>query len=160
MNTALRLLLVLGTGALVAGCVVHSKEEIASVRASGVSARTLRKLEHRGVLTPENIIDLKNHRVDDDVVIHHLETIGVDYVPQKDDIRSMRSAGVGQPVITAVVRAGNRFVSYASAPSPYYQSYGFWGDPLYSPYYPRAYYDPWFPYGDVGLTYGRRYRYR
>ena len=159
MNTALRLLLVLGTGALLAGCAVHTKEEIADARTKGLSARTLGKIEHRGTLTPENIIELKNRRVSDDLVIRHLDTIGVDYIPQKEDIKTMRSAGVRQEVITSVVRAGNRYVGYLNAPPPSYYSYSYWGDPYY-PYGPRSYYEPWWPRHDVGLgfAYGRRYR--
>ena len=159
MNTALRFLLALGTGALLAGCAVHTKEEIADARTKGLSARTLSKIEHRGTLTPENIIELKNRRVSDDLVIRHLDTIGVDYIPQKEDIKRLRSAGVRQEVITSVVRAGNRFVGYLNSPPPQlYYSYSYWGDPYY-PYGPRGYYEPWWPRNDVGLrySYGRRH---
>ena len=160
MNTALRLLLVLGTGALLAGCAVHTKEEIADVRTKGLSARTLSKIEHRGTLTPENIIELKNRRVSDDLVIRHLDTIGVDYIPQKEDIKGMRAAGVRPEVITTVVRAGNRYVGYLNAPPAYYYSYSsFWGDPYY-PYGPRYYYEPYGPSYGLGFGYSRYHRHR
>ena len=130
----------------------------AAVRSAGVSPRTLRKLEHRGVLTPDNIIELRNRRVDDELVVHHLDTVGVDYIAQKDDIKSLRSAGVRQPVIAALTRASNRHAGYLSAPPPSYYSHGYYGDPWYYPYSPRYYYDPWWPQGEVGITYGRHYR--
>lgn len=158
MNTALRLALILSTGALLAGCTIHTKEELAAVRSAGVSARTIRKIEHRGVLTPGNIIELKNRRVSDDLVIRHLDTIGVDYVPQKEDIKMMRSAGVRQEVITSMVRAGNRYVGYLNAPSPFFYPYPYFGDPFF-PYGPRYFYDPWWPRNDLGFGFGQRYRY-
>jgi len=151
MKTLSRTLIILAAGTLVAGCVVHTKEELASVRSAGVSPDTLRKIEHRGVLTPADIIELRRRGVSDGVVVRHIEAVGVNYIPQKEEIKKMRSAGVRDDVITALVHAGNRFAGYLSAPGPYYP---YWADPWYYPYYPRSYYDPWWPYGGVGFGYG------
>jgi len=156
MKTLSRTLIILAAAAVVAGCV-HTAEEIASVRSAGVSADTLRKIEHRGVLTPADIIELHRRGVRDSVVIRHLEEVGVNYIPQKEEIKKLRSAGVQDDVIAALVHAGNRFAGYLSAPGPYHP---YWADPYYYPYYPRYYYDPWWPYGGVGIGYGYGPRYR
>jgi hypothetical protein len=160
MKNALRFLLVLMAGSVLSGCAIHTKEQIAAVRSAGVSAGTVRKLEGRGVLTPDDIIELRKRRVDDGLVIEHLDKVGVDYALEKDDIKAMRSAGVRSAVINAVIRANNRFLSYLNAPQPYYYySFGYWDYPFYSPFYPRYYWGPWGYYGHPGFGLGyRRWR--
>lgn len=110
--------------ALLAGCSVQSKSTIASVRAAGVSDRTVGKLEHRGILAPGDLIELKRHGVSDAVPIRQLDRVGVDYVVQRDDLRRLRSAGVARVVADALVEASERFVSERYVPAGYY-TYGY-----------------------------------
>lgn len=161
MQQALRIFLLLTAGALLAGCAIHTKEQIAAVRAAGVAPETVRKISGRGILSPEDLIELRKRKVDDAMVIRHIEQIGVNYVVQKDDIKAMRAAGVRPSVISATVRASNRFVSFLYAPRAYSYSFGYWNDPFYSPfyspYYGAPYCGPWGPYGGraFGFGYGR-----
>jgi hypothetical protein len=148
------LLPVVTAGFLLAGCAVHTKEQIAAVRAKGVSPATVRKLDGRGYLTPADIIELRNRRVDDGLVIEHLDKVGVDYVIQKNDIKEMRAAGVRTIVIAAVLRASRSYVWYLESPRYHYYPYGYWGDPFYSPFYSPYY--GYGPYGGYGWGYGYR----
>ena len=157
MKPALRFLALLATVVLVGGCVVHTKDQLAAIRSAGLAKQTVRKLEHRGVLTPADLIELKKRRVEDETVIRHLDRVGVDYVVRKDDIRRLRSAGVGAEVITSLIRASDRFVADYYAQGPFLDySYGYWNDPWCYPYYPRYFHDPWWPYGGAGFPVRRR----
>jgi hypothetical protein len=137
-------LLVLFSASL-AGCATHDQKTIASVRASGVSERTVAKLEHRGVLAPNDLIELEKRGVSDAVPIRLLDKVGVDYVVQKDDMRRLRSAGVSSEVRDALAEASREFVHDRYAPRPYYEI-GF-----DAPWHYGARW--WWPYADVSLGY-------
>lgn len=133
--------------ALLAGCATHDTQTIARVRASGVSERTVAKLERGGPLTPENIIELKKRGVPDEVVLRQLDEVGVNYVATPAEKKQLRAAGVSADVVDALVAAGHRFAAYMSRPPVYiYSDYD---------YYPRYYYGSpwWIPHGSIGLGY-------
>ena len=134
-----------------AGCATHSDEQLAAVRASGVSRPTVEKLEHRGVLNPDDVIELKRRGVSDAVVLRQLDKAGVDYVVQRDEMAKLRKAGVSTEVRDAVARESERFVYDRNRPfiGPdiyYYDDFGF---PPGYPYFP--------PYRFVGVGYGNYY---
>jgi hypothetical protein len=140
-------LLLLAAVFLFAGCATHSREQIAAVRAAGVSPSTVYKLEHDRVILPEDIIELRRRRVSDSVPIRHLQEVGVDYIPQRTDLRRMRAADVHAVVIDEVIIAGQRFAS-----DRYDRPSFAWG--LSIPFY------SWYPYyghGDYGWGYGGNY---
>ena len=119
---------------LLAGCATHSDGQIAAVRAAGVSPRTVDRLADDRVIYPEDIIELRRHRVSDAVPIRHLREVGVDYVPQRNDLRRMRSANVHPDVIDETIIAGQRFVSdrYDRSNVSWGLSFPlFWGYPYY-----------------------------
>ncbi len=94
---------------LLSGCAVHTKQTIATIRATGVPEPTLNKLSARGALTPEDIIVLTRRGVDDAVVIRQLEVVGVDYAVLPEDLKKLRAAKVSRTVISALVAAGDRW---------------------------------------------------
>lgn len=125
---------------LFSGCAVQTKEQLAAVRTAGVSPALVRKLEHGGRLTPEDIIELKRRRVNDAVALRQLDRTGVDYVVDKDIVRQLRKAGVSEEVIAAAKTAGERYAEQFHRPyvSGYYTSWS-------SPYpYPGSPYDPYY----------------
>ena len=142
MKTLLSLLAI----TLLAGCATHDRKTIASVRASGVSERTLAKLERGGALSPDNIIELKRRAVPDEVVLRQLDEVGVNYVVTTAEKKQLRAAGVSADVVDALVSAGNRFAAYRNAPPVYYVS----GYDYYPHYYGPAW---WWPHGSIGLGY-------
>ena len=137
---------VLISALLLAGCATQPKEQIAAVRAAGVSSALVYKLERGKPLTPADIIELRRHHVNDAVALRQLDRAGVDYVVDKDIIRQLRKAGVSESVITAAANAGQRFEEqyhrpYASAwvgpygyPYGYTYGYGYPYDPFYYSY--------------------------
>ena len=136
----------LAAALFLAGCATQPKEQIAAVRAAGVSPELLHKLEHGGRLSPEDLIELRHRHVNDGVALRQLDRAGVDYVVDKDVVRRLRKAGVSETVVTAAVNAGKNFEDqyrhpYVSAwVGPYGYPYG---------YYPYGYpYDPFY-YGYV-----------
>lgn len=132
--------------ALGAGCATHDRQTIARVRASGVSERTVAKLERGGALSPDNLIELKKRGVPDDVVLRQLDEVGVNYVVTAGEKKHLRAAGVSADVVDALVSAGNRFAAYRAAPPVYFTN-------EYD-YYPRYYGGPWwYPHGSIGLGY-------
>ena len=138
MKTALASLL--AAALLLAGCATQTKEQLASVRASGVSAALVHKLEHWRSLSPEDLIELKRHRVNDAIALRQLDRVGVDYVVDKSTLKQLRTAGVSQTVIAAVILAGRRFEEQFQRP---YSGawHGSWGYP-YDPFF----YDLGWPY--------------
>ncbi len=136
-----KFVLLLAAVALLAGCV-HSNSTIASVRAAGVSERTVQKLEHRGVLSPNDLVELHQHRVSDEVPVRQLDRVGVDYVAQKADFKRLHSAGVSQVVADALSDASNRFLAYRYVPAGYY---GYYPGPW-------SYGGPWW-WPDISLGY-------
>ena len=140
-------LLLLSAIFLLAGCATHSPEQIAAVRAAGVPPRTVYKLEHDRVILPEDIIELRRRRVADSVPIRHLQEVGVDYIPQRDDLRRMRAADVRPAVVDETILAGQRFAN--DRYDDYYRPRFAWGlsIPLYS----------YYPYYGYGWGYGNYY---
>jgi hypothetical protein len=131
--------------AFLAGCTTHPRQTIASVRAAGVSERTVAKLDHHGVLVPNDLIELKRRGVPDSVPIRHLDKVGVDYVAQRDDFRRLRSAGVRPAVSDALADASREFVRGRYAPPSYFAA-GFDAPWHYGGRW-------WWPYADVSLGY-------
>jgi hypothetical protein len=131
---------------LLTGCATHSREQIAAVRAAGVSRSTVTKLERDYVLLPEDLIELRQHRVADSVPVRHLREVGVDYIAQRDDLRRMRSAGVRPIVVDELIFASHRFIRDRYERPPRFS----WGviapyDPWYLEYGPHPYDYAW-PY--------------
>jgi hypothetical protein len=136
------------------GCAIHSKEEMAAVRSAGVSPRTVARLDSHAPISPEDVIELRRHRVSDAVPLRHLDRVGVDYVVTKDDIKAMRAARVSQDVTEAVTDASRRFVSDRYAPRRNW----YWDVGYLDPY--PYYYWPSVSYGyggGYGYGYGRGY---
>ena len=125
---------------LLASCATQTKEQLAAVRAAGVSAGLAHKLEHWRVIEPEDIIELHRRHVNDAIALRQLDRVGVNYVVDKGILRQLRKAGVSDTVLTAVVTAGRR---YEEQFHPYY---GGWRGPYGYPYGPY--------YGDFGWGYG------
>jgi hypothetical protein len=153
--------------ALFAGCATQTKEQLAAVRAARVSPGLVQKLEHRGILTPNDLVELKRRRVDDGVAIRQLDRVGVDYILSKKDVKMLRDSGVSTAVINAALLAGERFAVRYFDPGPWY-GYGFgygygyaypgWYGPWGYPYRPY-YYGPGWGYGGYRQVYPRRYWY-
>jgi hypothetical protein len=104
------MLLSLFAVAFLGACATHTHQTITSVRAAGVAPRTVSKLEHRGVLVPSDLIELKRRGVPDAVPIRQLDKVGVDYVAQREDFRQLRAAGVHPAVSDALWDASREFV--------------------------------------------------
>ena len=131
-------LLLLSIAILLSSCATHSKEQIAAVRAAGVSPNLVNKLEHDRVLTPEDFIQLRRHRVSDAVPIRHLDEVGVDYLVQRDDIKKLRNAGVRPAVVDELLFACRRYAERRSD-----RAFA-WSVGVYAPYYP--WYGSYSPY--------------
>jgi hypothetical protein len=106
----MKMLLSLLAVAFLGGCATHSHQAMTAVRAAGVAPRTVSKLEHRGVLEPSDLIELKRRGVADAVPIRQLDKVGVDYVAQREDFRKLRAAGVRPEVSDALMDASREFV--------------------------------------------------
>lgn len=79
----------------------------------------MHKLEHRGVLLPEDVMQLSKRGVSDHLIVQHLERVGVDYLILRDDVASLRKARVSKAVIDALIRASDCFVfCYVNPPPP------------------------------------------
>ena len=146
----------LAAALLLAGCATQPKEQLAAVRAAGVSPELVRKLEHWGVLSPEDLIELKRRHVNDAVALRQLDRVGVNYVVSKSIRKQLRGAGVSQTVIEALDIAGRRYEMQFRHPygPGWYGGWG-WGYP-YGPY-SYDYYGlgwPYAPYPYVGGPYG------
>ncbi len=139
----------LAAALFLAGCATQTKEQLAAIRAAGVSPTLVRKLEHGGRLSPADIIELHRRHVNDAVALRQLDRAGVDYVVDKGIVRQLRKAGVSEDVIAAAQTASERYADqfhrpYVSAwygPGAYPYSYPYAGYP-YDPYsygYSRPY---------------------
>jgi len=141
MKPPLPFLFALTAALVLTGCATQTKEQLATVRAAKVSPVVLEKLEHRGSLTPADLIELRRRRVDDSVALRQLDGAGVDYLLDKTEVKRMKAAGVSDAVIEAAIRASNRFVAQFYHPYP---AYGYGWYPYYGP-------GPWIypvrPYG-------------
>jgi hypothetical protein len=127
-------------GLLLASCSTHSDQDIAAVRSAGVAPRTVAKLERDRVLLPEDLVELRRHRVPDAITVRHLREVGVDYLPQRNDLQRLRSGGVQPVVVDELIFASRRFLRERDDGSrrfafgvgmPYDPWYGHFG---YSPY--------------------------
>ena len=131
---------------LLASCATQTKEQLAAVRASGVSAALVHKLGHWGTLSPEDLIELKRHHVNDAIALRQLDRVGVDYVVDKSILKQLRTAGVSQTVIAAVVLAGRRFEEqFQHYPGAWHGAWGYSYDPFFYDLgwpYPRHPYPP------------------
>ena len=126
---------------LVSGCSIHSKQQLATVRAAGVPNETLLHLRENTPLTPTDLIDMKKRGVDDSIAILHMERVGVDYEAHKDDVARLRAAGVSDRVRDAFMRATDRYVYWRyNAPQVVYVDS-----------------DPWWGWSPIGF--GVRYNY-
>lgn len=122
-------LFTLFAAAFISGCSIHSKQQLASVRAAGVPDETLLHLRENTPLTPTDLIDMRKRRVDDSVAILHMDRVGVDYEAHKDDVARLRAAGVSDRVRDAFMRATDRY-SYWKYNAPqvvYVDSDPWWG---------------------------------
>jgi hypothetical protein len=134
-------LLLFCAGALLTGCATHSEEDIAAVRAAGVSPRVVSKLANERVLAPNDLIELRRKRVSDEIAIRHLDDVGVDYLVQRNDIQKLRAAGVRPGVINELLDASSDFVQQHT------RAAGYWSVGIDS-------YDPWFyPMGHYPFYY-------
>ncbi len=144
----------LATVLLFPGCATQTKEQLAAVRAAGVSSGLISKLEHGGRLGPGDIIELKQRHVNDSVALRQLERTGVNYIVDKDIVRQFRKAGVSDAVIAAAQAAGDRYAAQ------FHRPYGpGWYGPWWGPYpYPGYPYGPYY-YGYAGPYpyYGHRH---
>ena len=126
---------------LVSGCSIHSKQQLASVRAAGVPDETLLHLRENTPLTPTDLIDMKKRGVDDSIAILHMERVGVDYEAHKDDVARLRAAGVSDRVRDAFMRATDRYSYWRyNAPQVVYVDS-----------------DPWWGWGPIGFGVGYTY---
>lgn len=139
-----KLILLALTVALFSGCAVHSPQALASVRAAGVPERTVAKLAHRGTLTPGEVITLHRAAVSDDIVLRHLDEVGIDYLLAKEDAKMLRTAHVSEPVLDALKTASNRYLAWRTAQL----NYGYYGS------YASYDYVPYWPLGGLTLGYG------
>lgn len=138
----------LAAALFLAGCATQTKEQLASVRAAGVSPALVHKLERWDVLSPEDIIELKRRRVNDAVALRQLDRTGVDYVVDKSILKRLSTAGVSETVVTATIIAGRRFEAEFLHPYP-----GPWRAP-------RGYAHPYDPfYYDLGWPYPRHHHF-
>ena len=138
---------------LLASCATQTTEQLASVRAAGVSPALVHRLAHWGVLSPEDLIELKRRHVNDAIALRQLDRVGVDYIVSKDIIRQLRKAGISEDVISAVTVAGQRFAEQFHQ----YHPSRYWADGWYGPGgYPYSY-DPYLSYGAGPYFYGAPY---
>ena len=133
--------LFLALALVLAGCATFTPAELAQIRQRGLRPELLAKLEHRGVLDPGDIIELKRAGVPDGQVVRHLENAGVNYVVTRSDTVRLRKARVSARVIDSLLNASERFAMRET-----YQPYDdgwYYGD-LWAPYF----------YGDWQIGYG------
>ena len=126
---------------VLAGCATFTDAELAQIRQRGLRPELLAKLEHRGLLEPGDIIELRRAGVPDEQVVRQLEDAGVNYVVTRSDTVRLRNARVSARVIDSLLKASDRFAARAS----------------YQPDDDGWYYgDPWGPYfyGDWQMGYG------
>lgn len=143
MNLSPACLSALAVALFLTGCSALTKPQLAEVRAANVSPAVLQKLEHRGSLTPADLIELKRRRVNDSIVIRQLDQAGMTYILDKTEVKKLKAAGVSQGVIEAAIAASNRFITryyyqYSMYGYGWYPYYGLWGFPV-RPYPPGVF---------------------
>ena len=134
-----RLLLALALA--LAGCATFTDAELAQIRQRGLRPEVLSKLEHRGFLDTDDLIELRRTGVPDEQVVRHLENAGVNYVATRSDAARLRKARVSQRVIDSFLNASERFAMRAG----FQQDDDGW-----------FFADPWYPYfyGSWQVGYG------
>ena len=130
-------LLLLSIATFLTGCAALTEKQIAAVRAVGVSPHLVNKLEHDRIIAPEDLIELRRHRVSDSIPIRYLDEVGVDYLVQRNDIKKLHNGGVSPVVVDELIIASQRFAE-RQVDHPFAWTVG-----VYAPYY------PW--YGSYGL---------
>ena len=143
-------LLALAAATFLAGCATHTKEQLAAVRAANVSPAVMLKLESRGSLTPEDLIELHRRKVDDAIVIRHLNRHGGRFIIDKAAIKKLQAAKVSDAVIEAVIIASYRFQGRYSSGYYWGPAFGVGWNPYWGPWGPGPgpwFRDPWWPYG-------------
>ena len=124
-----------------AGCATFTDAELAQIRQRGLRPELLSKLEHRGFLDTDDIIELKRAGMPDEQVVRHLENAGVNSVVTRSDAVRLRKARVSARVIDSLRNASERFAMREA----------------YQPYDDGWFYaDPWYPYfyGSWQVGYG------
>jgi hypothetical protein len=134
--------------AALSGCASFNKTELTQVQRRGVSPAVVAKLDRGRPVAPADVIELTRRGVPEEWIIRQIEDHGVDSFISRNDVSSLRRAGVRPAVVDAVVKASDRFAEdYRYREAAYYGS--FYGDPYY------GYYDPFpgFWYGGLGATF-------
>jgi hypothetical protein len=123
------------------GCATFNTAELAQLRQLRIRPDLMDKLEHKRPLEPEEIIELKRAGMSDELIVKHLNDVGVDYILTRPDIEKLRAARISPRVMQALAFASSRFTS---------------GVMRYNSYDPYFFYDPWFPglYGDWTIGFG------
>ena len=127
--------ILLALALVLAGCSTFNDTELAQIRQRGLRPELLGKLEHRRALEPDDLIELRRAGVADELVVRHLEDVGIDYLVPRSDAARLRAARVNPRVLDALLHASERFARQKSS------------DPYDDGWY---YSDPWAPqfYGD------------
>ena len=134
-NAAMTSRILLALALVLAGCSTFNKTELAQIRQRGLRPELLGKLEHRRALEPDDLIELRRARVDDELVVRQLEDVGINYLVPRSDAARLRAAHVSPRVLDALIHASERFARREA----------------YDPYEDGWFYaDPWTPqlYGD------------
>lgn len=119
------LLLTAALSLMLVGCASLNPQEVAVIRARGVPAPVVAKIEDGQPLAPAELIGLSRRRVPDALIIRHLELVGVDYLVSRADVIQMRRAGVSARVIDAMLAECDRFARRYQ--EPYYaNAYDYW----------------------------------
>ncbi|MEK0450390.1 MAG: hypothetical protein RL088_2658 [Verrucomicrobiota bacterium] len=116
--------------ASLAGCSIHPRQQLATIRAAGVHPETVAHLSKNTPLTPSDLIDLKKRGIPESVAIRHLDSIGIDYEVRKEDMERLRAANVPERVREALMRASDRYVYWRSVPRAIYVDPFPWYEPV------------------------------
>ena len=119
--------ILLALALVLAGCSTFNETELAQIRQRGLRPELLEKLEHRRALEPGDLIELRRAGVADELVVRHLEDVGIDYLVARSDAARLRSARVSPRVLDAQLRASERFARSKSYDS--YDDGGYYSDP-------------------------------
>lgn len=84
---------------LVAGCATFSRNELAALKARGISHATYGRLERQEKLTLAEIGELSRLGMPDDLLLRHLEMTGAIYELNRARIIALRRKGASEVVI-------------------------------------------------------------
>jgi len=116
------------------GCSTFNDAELAQIRQRNLHPELLAKMESRRALDPQDLIDLKRAGVRDELVVKHLEDVGVNYVATREDVARLRKARVSARVIDSMLHESERFAG-RSFDGPYNSGW-YYGDPWAPYFYP------------------------